>query len=197
MNVMNKSTSLGRRIAGWASNLLASGVILIAALVFGRQVTQWWRSEPPAANSPDTVAARNLNLDDMAMSWIEFGDSPLAMRRMVHHGVGESALAELRRICRESISDARPPNRLPGKAEKQLLERIAAQQPVESEPGRWAIYQLEYPVPIVAAVLDEPSASAKVEEQQRRVISWGLAFPSAVEKQAKAHQWTLFVWADE
>lgn len=182
--------SLARRWANWASNLLVSGVILIVGLAFGREVVHWWRldddsttpataSGPDIANSPDSLSSQLL----------EFGDFPIALHRSELSGAAEDVLGQLRQHAADALSEHVELGQSLSGAELRMLEGTRDLDPVEQSPGAWSMYQIEAPLPMVVGVR-EPGQS--VADAQRRVVSWGLAFPVATEGDNNDSSWTLF-----
>lgn len=190
-------------MTGWAINLLAAGLILIAGLALGRQVIDWLRSgtQPIGmTDHVDQVVGRDPSGELLATAWLEFGESSLAVRRSVINGNVDAVLAELRRGCREAAQADYPMPHQPGPAEQALLQRIAAQSPIDQLPGKWSMHQVASPVPLVVTVKQGTPAdsSPQVAGTLRRVISWGLALPARSTGQVGQGQdeWTLFVCAE-
>jgi hypothetical protein len=102
---------LAKRIAGRTTDLIAIGVVLVGGLTLGRQVLEWWRTDPP-----ETVAATNA-LPGTAGPWgaantpvqLEFGEYPLALRRETIAGDREAAMTALVSACRAAVQ-AEPKN---------------------------------------------------------------------------------------
>jgi hypothetical protein len=98
-------------------------------------------------------------------------------------------LAALRAQCRRDAEQGLAGVRLPGPAEQTLLNEAGGMAPVEEEPGKWKMYQLDGPVPlVVVAAWREPAGPNAEPGRPSQVACWGLAFPAA----AGAERWTLF-----
>lgn len=178
---------MAKRIANWATNLLVSGVILIVGLACGRQVIDWWR--PDAGPAREAASVRK---PDVQPSLIQFGDAPLGLHTREVTGDLEDVLSQLREAAREAVRSVEPADRLVGPAERQLLEGTAELTPVERLADKWAIYQLERPLPVVIGI---KMVGGQVAEPSRRVVSWGMATPAQPEGGGTAAAWKLFTTA--
>jgi len=194
--------SLGRRIFGWSNNLLASALILLAAVVFGRQLLRWWRpaAEPPAA--VENVVTIDPTLGDPTVPHaLGFGSWPGEMLREPFTGDGPALLAQLRKRAVEAVARAEIPAGPPGPAEQKMLAGLADHRPVVGEPGQWAVYEMPGPIPLVAGVrflpgqtASKPATDAPADPSPEtvgpapRVVSWGFGFP------VSENQWTLFTY---
>jgi len=187
---MNKSPSLSKRIVGWTTNLLATGLIALSGLVVGRQVLEWWQAESVV---PTAVGVRVGSA--APGGGVSFGESPAQFRRWQVHGDTSAVLGELRNACRAAASASPEPLGKPTAAEQQLLAQVAGLQPREHVPEKFRLFELAKPWPIVVAITDRPqerdSNSAHVVVAQNGVLSWGLAFPASTEKD----EWMLFSFA--
>lgn len=169
--------SLARRVSGWTSSLLATGIVLVAAMGVGRQLVQWWRVDPPPAPVPGTVGIPEAGAEQPLQ--IHFGR--YSLRRIEVEGDLPAVIEQLKAQCRAVAQRARPPQTEPSEGERRFLERIAGREPLE-EDGNWQIYQFEGKLPLLVAVAAEPagSSSSPSEESGRpqyRVVAWGLAMP--------------------
>jgi hypothetical protein len=179
-------------MADWTSNLLVAGVVLVVGLTFGRQLMSWWAADV----EPDTEAARDVHRylqlprpDEQAAHQLDFGDLPIQMGRQTLAGTRADVFESLRWRCRDGAERNLSSTRVPGPEEQKMLQDTAQLKPVEQEPGRWRIYQLDGPTPMVVAT-DAPVGSVGTESSQaNRVLCWGLALPHA----APPDRWTLFV----
>jgi len=181
---------LARRMSAWTSNLLATSLILLLGLTFGRQVLSWWRADSPQATSEeiaDSVLGREAVGEPSVPHFLEIGERPIALSRTEFHGSATEVLSQLRALCREAVRDASFPPHEPGRAERDLLAELAMEKPVASAPGRWELYEKKGPVPLVAGMrlFGEPE-DGQVAGISRRVVSWGLGVHVADER------WMLF-----
>lgn len=189
----NAPTALGRsakRLSTWATNLLATSIVLAAGLTFGRQVLLWWRDEGHAPPAPAVASPRPG--EPAAPHRLEFGDVPFVFQREALAGDRRVVLARLVAGCR-AIAEAGP--RTPGEAgpaERALLARLSAQTPV-ADSGDYRVYQLDEPLPMAAAI--RPAAASNGSGPRNRVVSWGLAMPIVDDAGASENQWTLFTWS--
>jgi hypothetical protein len=163
--------------------------VIVAALTFGRQLTYWWAIDPDDAREKPLLSNRQVESPSLgserATHLVDFGDLPMAMGRKSLTGDKERVFATLRQECRAAVGQSPLSTRTPGPMEKKMLRRAATLTPVEREPGKWNMYQLDGPIPMVVVAQDRPQ---RVAETEQCVLSWGLAFPI----ESEGHQWTLF-----
>lgn len=186
--------SLGKRVARWASNVFVSGVILIVGLVFGREVIHWWRSPDEAAviTAPASEAGGDeLTLQSASEQLMSFGNFPHTLRRSELSGNLRQVLDHLQRTSREVLSDQHAFDSEAGPAELRMLSGTAKLTPVDNKPGEWSIYELQAPLPMVVGIRE---ASPQVAAVRRRVVSWGMAFPSVHGAGESPASWTLFTY---
>jgi hypothetical protein len=203
---------LATRIARIATNILASGLILILGAVGGQHALHWWsiaRSTAvtdPLAHvlGPDAVQRRQMpdgHRDNPQRHMLAFGDHPMLAMRSEMRGDSQDVLARLRDECRAIVSGTKRVDREPGPAEQQMLTGVRDQEPVESSSD-WRMYQIESPLPMVVTVLDQPARGTAVLDQndsavESRVVSWGLAFPAISNEDLSSDRWTLFTLTAE
>lgn len=189
--------SLSRRIISWSGNLLATSVIIILGLTFGRQVLQWWQGDPsPARVITGGVDSELGGLGDARVPHLlAFGDLPLTFERSQFEGSELAALAQLRAACREFLERGRP---VAIPVSDEALRRLRSSEAVEEGIG-WRIVQYRGPIITVVALqmpVDATSAGTDVAGQgNESVVSWGLGLRAAetgTEKEARASRWTLF-----
>ncbi len=73
-----------------------------------------------------------------------------------------------------------------------MLEGTAGMVPVEQVPGKWRMYQLDRPLPLVAVTDDGDVGEATGGKSVAgRVLCWGFAFPVG----EGGTEWTLFTGA--
>jgi hypothetical protein len=174
--------ALARRISSWTSKGLVSALVLAAGLAFGSQVLRWWAADKIL---PDSSAGLELadgplaadGLGDPAREHrLRFGESPWSMTCRTVVASKQDALAMLRAACAELIrSDDGLPATPPEAAEREWLVVLSSRQPVQQEPGRWALYESEEPNVIVVGTRPGP-----------RVVTWGMAIPG------DGSQWSLY-----
>lgn len=206
-----ESRNVAARIAGLATNVLATGLILILGAVGGQHALRWWsavRSTPPdpvaEVLGPEAVQRRNGESSAAGGSishLLSFGDDPLLATRTELQGDTQQVLRRLRDQCRSIAERVERVERTPGPAEQQMLARIGRHEPVAST-SRWRMYQIETPVPLVVTVLDQPGrappdSAANIAAVESRVVSWGLAFPAVSEQDTPSDRWTLFTLTAE
>ena len=190
----HSSATLGRRIAGWTSNFLATGIVLVAALGLGRQLVQWWGVESQSPGPPQSLASPEVPAGESTQ--LHFGEAAAAMQRSRFVGTRELALAALQANCR-SVLEADPPAtaELPA-TQGAFFQQSAGRAPAQQHPGRWEIYQFEGSLPIVVGVSLSPASDPSAAENPtqplaaplRRVLVWGLAAATST------HEWTLYTY---
>lgn len=183
---------VARRLAGWTSNLLVSAIVVMVGLVFGRQLTSWWAFDaksPAGSTLPTVTVAPNPLGDEGRMHQLEFGDLPVRLGRKTIAGDTPAVLAALRTECRRAVEQGSPTQRNPGPEERKMLEGTTGMVPLEQVPGKWRMYQLDRPLPLVAVTDDGDVGEATAgKSAASRVLCWGFAFPAG----EGGTEWTLF-----
>ena len=210
--------ALGRRVSSWTSKGLVSALVLAAGLAFGSQVLRWWRADStlPSASvglaAGDAAASDGLG-DPAREHRLRFGESPWAMSCRTVVASKHNAQTMLRAACAESIrAGDGVPESAPTAAENEWLARVGSHPPVQQEPGRWALYELEEPDVMVVGTRDggeeegrrkaKPSIATPPSSlifhpsalpphpsslpPRSRVVTWGMAIPG------DGSQWTLY-----
>lgn len=181
-----------KRLSGWAANLFASALILVAGLALGRQVLEWWQADSPEATENRAALLPDAGeLGDPERSHrIEFGDIPISMHRETLTGDKAAAFDALKARCWRAVDQQIEPRGNAGPAERRMLNQIGELQPTVFETGRWEIYELDGPLLLVAGIQFFPTEDRLSSE--RRVVFWGLAMPQGADYSEKATSWTLF-----
>jgi hypothetical protein len=164
--------SVARKVSGWTTNLLATGLILVLALGLGRQLVGWWRIDPNQALPPlPTDQLGPGSTDPTAPYTLEFGDSPFSIDERTVHGDRAKAAGQLLAACRLAAAESSAPTDPPGAAEKKLLETVRLLEPLEVA-GEVRFYGPETGFPLLVAVapaqqgaqLDSPPIGPKSAE---------------------------------
>jgi hypothetical protein len=170
-------------------------MLLVIAIGFGREVIQWWHSGPAA--KPRDSGQTELPAGGTESQILQFGDQSWSIRRQEFLGPREAVPAALQAVCRSAIVTAQPRNSKPDAAEQNVLTRLASEQAVAEEVGKWRLYQWSEGFPILigtrAVAVDSsqsagPEAGTNLAETTHRVVIWGMAVPVA------ADAWTLYVF---
>src|SRR5262245_17073687 len=164
--------SAARRLTGWTSNLLVTGIVLVAALGVGRQLTRWWRVDPQNETSshiPDPGAVGEAG--DQRLS-LEFGHG-YSLRRIEVKGDAETATEKLQAECREIAENSPLPSQPPTDGEQRFLARTSDRPPLEEKAGKWQIHRFDGKLPLLVAV--------RLDAANPRVVAWGLTVPSDEE----------------
>jgi hypothetical protein len=174
---------------------LLTGMLLVIALVFGRQVLHWWhedstpRSKAPAGGSSSAAPASSGDSQVLA-----FGNQNWSIRRQEFAGRRADVAAALTAFCRTVIAAAAPRGEAADAAEQDVLNRLAAEKPIAEEPGRWRLYRWSDGFPILigtrATPDDLPTADGRtiLAEPPYRVVIWGIGVPTV------ANHWNLYVF---
>ncbi len=178
---------LAGRMWSWGTNLLATALILLLAVTFGRQALELWYADsatPDVASSFGSSTGDDALGDPAAVHSLAFGELEMAFQSSTLQGDKAAAFAELRRLTRAVLSKNEYADRLSGPAEERLLAGLRNVQPIEEEPGRWQIFQRDGPLLMVVGVAPLAAGAGsppprEVAGSNRRVVSWGLAAPAA------------------
>jgi len=182
---------LAKRISSWTTRAVLSAIVVLAGLTFGRQVLRWWGEDSADGRAPARSGPAPDDLANPASPHgFEFGDGRWTITRQEVRGSREEVLGLLRATCREAAQAAPDPGTTAeepaGPAEIGLLKSLAGRTPVEQEPGQWQLYQLDEPIPLVAAArvghikppeMTNASGGGPVAQPALRVVAWGLALP--------------------
>ena len=197
-----------RRVTGWVCNVLATLIILFGGWMVGREMIGWW-GEPAEEANPRQIALDMLGRGEMSDAGVPHSlqtaemDGSLGRQRFT--GDRKAAMAQLRRRCRVIVGRSAPPAAPALASELKMLATLDALSPVEHGPisgeaAIWEIFQLDGPLPMVAAtrktaaesrkkaVLAASDQGGEVAPFDRRVVCWGLALA------ASEHEWTLFTY---
>jgi hypothetical protein len=185
--------ALAKRISAWTTNALLTLIVLVAGLGFGRQVLQWWAADRSAPEG-STVAALDGGLGDPAqLHTIDFGDNCWSLSRQSIAGDKQKAVERLRAACRKVLrTNPAPPSKAPTPGENKFIAFLAGSKPVDQQPGKWRLYELNEPVAMAAGIADATphardngGARSKAVAEGGRVVVWAVAMP------ALENQWTL------
>ncbi len=168
---------LARRISAWTTKGLLTLILVVMALGFGREVLHWWH-EDAAKPTPPAVAGEEAT----RVQSLEFGEQSWLIRREAFSGAPGDLPRALLTACRAAIGEARPRGETPDAAEKQLLQRLAGQQPAAEERGQWRLYQWNEGRPVMIGT------RTSLDKTAYRVVIWGLAIP------AGNNAWTLYLF---
>ena len=184
---------LAKRISGWTSKLVVSAVVLVAGVVFARQVLRWWDAPPSGPGQTASQPAGDARGDPARPRLLRFGDQPWTVRRQAILGTRAEALEAAARSCAEVVAECRLPEEDPSPTERRFLDMLARGTPVRQQPGKWQVHQIDGPAPMAAGVRPVPAAPGTPEDgviatPPFRVVAWALAFPAA------ARGWTLLTF---
>ena len=189
------TVSLSRRIAAYATNLLVSGLVLLAALVFGSQVIAWWRVDEQQVASADHVATVVGPPLPISSGWMQFGDSTFDIHCSSLVGDEKTAFEQLRLRCRQAAISSPLFGAKPNGDELRLVLGLGAKKPIEYQRGQWSMYQMSEEIPMVVLVSLGQNSIAPVARFDSRVISLGIAFPRSRQRPSELAPWTLMVCA--
>lgn len=206
MTAQSRSTrsfrAVAERVAGRATNLFASGLVLILAVLLGREMLSAWASKSQSKHSAGTIEQpyRTLSPAIRSRNWMAFGDHSGTLMRSEVRGDAAAAMDQLRRDCRRVAGDTW---HMPVRSTKRLhpwLKMLRENSPVERSPDKWALYGMQQPLPMIAALEDRNAlVNDDLEDQIASdswgIICWGLAIPSDAQPVAKATAWNSFVFS--
>jgi hypothetical protein len=189
---------IARRLSTWTTNLLAIGILAVAALAMAGRLTEWWRTDP-AAPVVDALSLPPAPWDDPAGIVLEFGDQPWSIRRQTLTGSVDDASHALLEQCRGILDQAASTDSLPAidDAEQTLLDRLRNAAPMEEVPNRWRLFVIGGPLPWIVGTKTAPHASNSVTQRDvephdadpnSRLLCWGLALPQPEQG------WMLYVF---
>ena len=171
---------VAKQVSSWTSKAVLTAVILVAGLVFGREVLTWWGADSPRPEPARAADAGEGVGDPAEPHWLQFGDQSWSFTQQATSGTAKEALATLRASCRKTTREATVLTDAPGPAEEDFLRSIAGRRPAEEEAGQWQLYELDGAFPMVAGV--------RPPQSSRRVVTWGLAVPHG------AGNWTAYAF---
>lgn len=190
---------VSRRITGWTTNLLFSGLILVATLGLGRQIWHWWQAnDPSASEGTNAVLGLDLSPADQPLH-MELGGQQLGLDSERCLGDEEQAAVALRAACRRVANAPRALTPRPGPSERSLLARLAEEEPwASSRKQGWHLYRWFDACPQVIVTRDiadtRDSAQRHASNRARRVVAWGFALPSMDSSRSGESAWTLYVF---
>ena len=172
---------VSRRIVRWTTNGLATAIVLVAGLAFGRQIMLWWH-EGPAADVASPPPLSSL-AGGMGSRELEFGSSTAHVTTETIAGERSVAIGALRRLVERKGAIASAPAAPAGPAEARLMAMIAKQIP-DAQRRQLRLDEVDSRLPTVVAsrafVDKEPGTS-------RRIVAVGFAIPSDAG-------WTLYAF---
>jgi len=189
-----RSASFGQIAKRWTNfgaNLFATGLVIVMAIVLGRQVLVWWSNPTPVATPLGASAGDTHWASEQNPHRMKFGDSPAALTRDVVHGDAAAAADRLHAYCKTIAAQGKFPEGSAGPAEQRFLVQVASRKPV-STGDRWSVYILPKPVLMTAAVLRDPGEADR--SPRERVAAWGIAMPTAADALGEPNQWTLHIF---
>lgn len=141
--------TIGDRITGWTSNLIATALVIIIALVGGRQLVSSFQPESALAvqaSQPTLVEA----WPELEFCSLQFGDSTVTIDYSKFDGDREKAYQYLQSKCAvvlqkgsgAGVSTLADPIEAIGPNESQMLEQCKDLTPSIAEPGQWRIFRV-------------------------------------------------------
>ena len=205
--------ALAKRISVWTTKGLLSAMVLVAGVVFGRQVLIWWGNDDVTAEggrATNQLLPAELLGDPGQPHSIRFGDAAWSLRRRSISGDRDEAVAQLRAECRELLRNIKPRPSValpdwgvsstatptPGATNgRGFMSLLSGSTPVDREPGKWRLYEFRETFPMAVGVARPSMSPSEPENGQAdlaqlgyRAIIWAIAAP------AGAKQWTLCVF---
>lgn len=180
--------SLSRRISGWTTNLLATAIVVLIVVLFGRQLVALWRP-PQSFQTPQAENQLAAFDDPFTPLQLEFGNSPMVLHRQPFLGDQDAALRQLCQACAEQLEKLPwPASKTVPAAEAALLARVTKRPPLKLVPPDGALYQLDDSMPFVVGTKKGAGGlpNGSVGNLAERVVTWGIAVPGPDEG------WTLY-----
>ena len=139
--------TIGKRITNFTTNLLATSVITMVALVAGSHFVSSLR--PLTQATDDSISTELTNAWPVLESCaLQFGESNIELQRDSLIGNREEVLGFLQSKCRDVLEQNLVPTGEPLDNEASLVSELLKSnsvQPVQESPGQWRIFQIEKP----------------------------------------------------
>lgn len=192
---------LARRMSNWTGNFIATCLVLVCAIGFGRQMMEW-SADPllsEAAVPHPNDFALEMGVPD-SFDILEFGATRDTFHRQSFQGDQKRALEQLRDLTRGATLSATLPTKPISPAEQKLIDQIRHSAPAETLPNGRLLYVVPGPLPTwigalrpkpVATALEEKTTaekSAAALDSPLRLVTWGMAVP------ANKSSWSLYVF---
>lgn len=169
--------SVGSVLRRRALDLTVIAWVVVVGLTTGRQLVEWWREDP--ATTP-------LASGDAGEDWsrrpvdLRIGARGLPLHRTPFVGSRDAVEQQLLQQVQARLQHVAEPTSPIEETERQLLERLATEQPIATDHGRGVLYRWAAPWPGVIGTIH-------VAEQQRLAVH-GFAVPAGEQK------WTIFLF---
>ena len=192
-----------QRWTAMATNLLATGVVLIGGLTFGRYVVKsLWTEERPPVDHATEVVGRSFVGNENVLHLLQFGDTDASLFCRTVSGGYESVMKAQRERTAALTRATIPDNSAATQAESDWLKRTEKLKPVAADGDNWQVFQVDGPVPISVGIRPIAPNSQTQSDQQvagaaRRVVCWSVAFPSQAEStktDSTTDRWALFMF---
>jgi hypothetical protein len=154
--------SLAGRTAAWTSRGILTAVVLLAGVMFGRQVLRWWAQDDVVPGP--TGITTDLLSPSAEPYLLRFGsqDAAVAVRRV--DGTQAEAAAALRSLGVDLLPAVPFPTEPAGTEELRFLVKLAKERPVAEAPGQWRLYAVSKDAPLVAGVRCTPAGPASARD---------------------------------
>ena len=178
----------GKLITAWTSNLLATAVVIMIALVAGKHLVSSFGTFTQESNDSPLSAELVDAWPTLESCALQFGNSNLELQRDSLTGSREQVVDFLRSKCREILEQKNLAVVEQGREESKLINELlttGSVEPVEQNPGHWRIFEIENaevnsPLPLVIGIHD--NGSGETGSTDSRLAVWGMALPSSPEK---------------
>jgi len=188
-----------RQLSRRTTDLLAIAIVAIGVLTISGRLRDWWTTDPSdvmsTLESATDVAGTQLNWGDgnSAVRLIA-GDFPVELERRIERGsqveIEERLSARCQRILSVSRSDSLQAVKSLRATQHELLEQLAALQPLESNPGEWSIYRVDQPGSYLPGcmLIGVRTAGDDAGDVAPFIACWAIAIPHDKD------QWTTFLF---
>ena len=187
-----------------ATNLLATGVVLIAGLTLGRYVirTLWTDSSKSPGHVSQVVGPTSGMGDETLLHTLQFGNSDSVFYCQTISGDYNKVTKALRKRTTAITKTTAPGNHPSTPAEEKWLATTAQLDPVASDGAAWQVFEKDGPVPVTVGIRtihgdSQADADQNVAESKSRVVCWSIALPSladAAKTDAAGDRWALFTF---
>jgi hypothetical protein len=181
--------SLARRWARRALDLLVISFLITVGLSVGRQLIDWWRTDPNAG--PDLSGLTTTDLDwSRTPVTLKFGNAPTSLERIPFQGDRKQIEDELTRVGQSLVTNSEILPSEVSEAEERWLKTLQSAAPVFWDSTRGNVYRRHEPLPSFVATRFVETDPAATDESPviQRIVGWGLAFPTT------PGDWTIYVF---
>lgn len=187
---------IAQRIANWTSNLLATAVVIVIAIVGGTHLVSAWMPVDSSSNEAEFMLADAW--PTLETCSLEFGAVPFRLVRQTVTGDQETVFENLQARCARALELDPSPVSPAGPEEEKMIASAADWIPVQQQAGKWRIFRsqpsdaadadtvnaLSSQLPIVLGIRDDCASESGLSS---RLVVWCIALAGEHD------QWTTFL----